>query len=88
MLIQFIIVGRIDSIIKDDNTINIKVPRNYKNEKGEYEDDLLEIKIFDNLNDTVNDYCKQEDIVGVKGRIQSKNILIAEKVTFLSSKSE
>lgn len=44
--------------------------------------------MFNNLSDTLNEYCKVGDLVGVKGRIQSSNILVVEKVTFLSSKKE
>lgn len=90
MLNQLLIVGRIDNIEKDGDKcmLNLKVPRNFKNESGEYEEDFLSIQLFKNISDTVNDYCKSGDIVGVKGRVQSSNILIAEKVTFLSSKKD
>lgn len=89
MLNQLLIVGRIDNIEKEDDKciLNLRVPRNFKNESGEYEEDFLSIQLFKNISDTVNDYCKAGDIVGVKGRAQSGNILIAEKVTFLSSKN-
>ena len=47
---------------------------------------------FDNIAMNTSEYCHKGDIVGVKGRIQridstSELQLIAEKVTFLSSKS-
>ena len=90
MLNQFIIVGRIDTINKEDDKtlLIIKVPRSYKNENGEYESDTIKIQVYNNISEALNDYCKHGDIVGVKGRIQEDNILIAEKVSFLSSKSE
>ena len=90
MLNQFIIVGKIDTVNKEDDKslLIINVPRSYKNENGEYESDTLKIQVYSNISDALNDYCKHGDVVGVKGRIQEDNILIAEKVSFLSSKSE
>ena len=87
---QIIIVGRISDIRneKDDCYIDLVVSRNYKNENGEYEEDVLSIKLFNNIGNTVTEYCKPGDIVGIKGRAESGNILVAEKVTFLSSKKE
>ena len=45
MLNNFVIVGRINNIdLEDDKCILIlKVPRSYKNENGEYEEDLITI---------------------------------------------
>ncbi len=54
---------------------------------------------FDNIAENTSEYCSKGDIVGVKGRIQSRTLekdgnkeyvteIIAEKVTFLSSKRE
>lgn len=90
MLNQIIIVGRISNLKKDEHNhyIELKVPRSYKNENGEYEEDILSIKLFNNISDTVMEYCKNGDIVGVKGRAETGNVLVAEKVTFLSSKKE
>ncbi len=90
MMNNFMIVGRIDSINKEDDKslLIINVPRSYKNENGEYESDTIKIQVYNNISDALNDYCKHGDVVGVKGRIQENNILIAEKVSFLSSKSE
>lgn len=90
MLNNFMVVGRINNIdLEDDKcTLAMKVTRSYKNENGEYEEDLINIQVFDNLSNTLNEYCKTGDLVGVKGRIQNSNALIAEKITFLSSKKE
>lgn len=90
MLNNFMVVGRINNIdLEDDKCIlAMKVTRSYKNENGEYEEDLINIQVFDNLSNTLNEYCKTGDLVGVKGRIQNSNVLIAEKITFLSSKKE
>lgn len=80
-------------------TMTLAIPRSYKNADGEYETDFINIKVWDGIAQNVSDYCKKGDIVGVKGRLQSyevENILeekeykmevVAEKVTFLSSRS-
>lgn len=94
MLNQFIIVGRIvKDLEKESNVITIAIPRHYKNEDGEYETDFVDVAIDGTLAKTTIEYCKKGDIIGVKGSIKSeisndirKMILVAERVTFLSSK--
>lgn len=75
----------------------LAVPRSFKNMDGEYETDFLPCSLWEAVASNVNEYCKTGDMIGVKGRLVS-NIyekddkkhyeieLIAEKVTFLSSK--
>lgn len=94
MLNQFLLVGRIVKNIKNNN-VTIAITRNHKNENGEYETDFIDVIIKGSIAKTTAEYCKKGDIIGVKGSIQSntskhtrKIILIAEKVTFLSSKKE
>ena len=94
MLNQFIIVGRIvKDLEKESNVITIAIPRHYKNEDGEYETDFVDVAIDGTLAKTTIEYCKKGDIIGVKGSIKSeisndirKMLLVAERVTFLSSK--
>lgn len=89
---QIILVGR---LVKDpreerDGTLTLAVPRSYKNADGVYETDFVPCRIWGNMAETTMEYCRKGDIVGVKGRLQSTNGMIevvAEKVTFLSSKS-
>ena len=91
---QFIIVGRIvKDLEKDSNVITIVIQRHYKNENGEYETDFVDVAIDGTLAKTTIEYCKKGDIISVKGSIRSeksndirKMILVAERVTFLSSK--
>lgn len=87
MLNNFVVVGRINNIDLEENKcmLTLKVPRSFKNKDGEYEEDLITVQVFNNLSDTLNEYCKTGDLVGVKGRIQNSNVLIAEKITFLSN---
>jgi single-strand DNA-binding protein len=80
-------------------TMTLAIPRSFKNENGEYETDFITCRLFNNIAENTAEYCKKGDIVGVKGRLQSiveENVLeekvfktevIAEKVTFLSSRS-
>lgn len=94
MMNQFIIVGRIvKDLEKESNVITIAIPRHYKNEDGEYETDFVDVAIDGTLAKTTIEYCKKGDIIGVKESIRSeisndirKMILVAERVTFLSSK--
>lgn len=93
MLNQSVLVGRITTINKDseDNKINvtISVPRNYKNENGEYETDMINCTLWKSIASNVNEYCHVGDLIGIKGRIQTTkdNVmeLVAEKVTMLAT---
>lgn len=81
------------------SNIAIAVPRNYKNEEGVYETDFIEVTMWNGIAENTASYCHKGDIVGVKGRIQvdsyekdgeKKTVqkVIAERLTFLSSKSK
>lgn len=103
MLNQIVIVGRLvqDPEIKElengtkTSYITLAVPRNYKNGDGIYETDFIPVKLYKGIAESTTEYCKIGDMVGVKGRVQSrkeedKNIIeiIAERITFLSSRKE
>lgn len=77
----------------------LAVPRPYKNIEGEYESDFISCKLWQGIATSTTDYCKKGDLVGIKGRLQTYNYeteegkkylteVIAEKVTFLSSKNK
>lgn len=104
MLNQIILVGRLTrdiTVNKSENgikvaTITLAIPRSFKNSNGEYETDFVDCVAFDNIAENTKEYCSKGDIVGVKGRVQSRIVekedkkeniveIIAEKVTFLSS---
>lgn len=107
MLNQVILVGRLTrnvTVNKSDKgikvaTIGLAIPRSFKNSDGVYDTDFIDCVLFDSVADNTSEYCNKGDIVGVKGRIQSRIIedgdnkenimeIIAEKVTFLSSKKQ
>jgi len=108
VLNQTVIVGR---IVKDpelretDNgskvtNITLAVPRSFKNSDGEYDTDFISCVLWKGIAESTTEYCKKGDLVGIKGRIQTRNIeledesrrhiveVVAEKVTFLSSKNK
>lgn len=92
MMNQIILVGRLvrDPRDEGDSKLTLAVPRSYKNADGVYETDFVPCRIWGSMAETTMEYCRKGDIVGVKGRLQSTNGIIevvAEKVTFLSSKS-
>ena len=108
MLNQTVIVGRIvkDPELRETESgrkvtnITLAVPRSFKNSNGEYETDFISCVLWKGIAESTSEYCHKGDLVGIKGRIQSKNIelddetkrqiveVVAEKVTFLSSKRE
>lgn len=100
MLNQMVIVGRIAhdlEIIEQENRkvvkVLINVPRNFKNNDGVYDTDIIECILYDNVAENIAEYCKKDDIVGIKGRIERLDIndsmqLVADKVTFLSTSKE
>ena len=104
MLNQSLLVGRIVDtpvIVKEEDEsftiVTLSVPRSFRNENGEYDNDVIPCKLWNSIAENTVEYCKQGDLIGVKGRVQSRVIenedkkeyiteIIAEKVTFLSSK--
>lgn len=80
--------------------ITLAVPRSYKNMNGEYDTDFISCVLWKGVAESTAAYVKRGDLVGIKGHIQTRNIetdednfkqvteVVAEKVTFLSSKKE
>ena len=85
---------------KERSQITLAVPRSYKNADGEYDTDFVDCVLWGGVATNTAEYCHKGDIVGVKGRIQTSNYetengekkkstqIVAEKITFLSSKKE
>lgn len=104
MLNQAVLVGR---LVRDPElrttesgkkitTITLAIQRNFKNADGKYDVDFIDCVLWESVARSTSDYCSKGDIVGVKGRIQSRvnekkdkkqylTEIIAEKVTFLSN---
>lgn len=94
MLNQAVLVGRIAKIEETEKGTNIvmAIPRSYKDTNGEYPTDMIKVRLLGNIARSTLDYCRKGDLIGVKGSLQSGRkgtiILNAEKVTFLSSRSQ
>lgn len=84
---------------KKVSNITLAVPRSYKNAEGEYDTDFLDCTLWGSVAENTAEYCRKGDMIGVKGSFQSdsyevdgetkyKTNIVAEKVTFLSSKSK
>ncbi len=105
MLNQSVIVGRLvrdPELYETDNgnkvtSITLAVPRSYKNMDGEYDTDFISCTLWKGVAENTVEYCHKGDLLGIKGRLQSRTIeeeeknktiieLVADKVTFLSSK--
>lgn len=82
---------------KDYTSITLAVQRPYKNSEGFYISDFIKCILWNGIAKNVNEYCHKGDLIGVKGRLQIRTYeeneetkyiteIIAEKVSFLSSK--
>ena len=82
MLNQIVMVGRLvkDVELKEGENgskfanLSLAIPRSFKNAEGKYETDFVNCTAFDNIATNTAEYCRKGDIVGVKGRIQSRII--------------
>ena len=105
MLNQVVFVGRLvrDPELKESEggnkftNITVAVPRSYKNVDGEYDTDFIDCRLWTGVAENTAEYCKKGDLIGVKGRIETRTYkeneevkylteIIAEKITFLSNK--
>lgn len=102
---QVLLVGRLcqePEVITTENdkkrsVITLAVSRTYKNSEGIYEADFIRCVLWNNVALNTFAYCHTGDIVGIKGRLQTRVYeketddkkyimeVIAEKITFISS---
>lgn len=90
MMNQVVLVGRLVKELQDKD-LYIAVPRQYKNEDGEYEKDIIKCIVKDTMIENINNYCKVGDVIAIKGRMESNNNsqdIIVEKITFLAQRTE
>ena len=101
MLNNTLIIGRLVSAPeinetengKKESIITLAVPRPYRNYDGEFDTDFIPCVLFGGIAENTALYCKSGDLVGIKGRLSRTSEdeplkIIAEKVTFLSSRKE
>lgn len=96
---QLCIVGR---LTKEPTweIITIAVKRSYKNEEGVYETDFIDVLLSKKIAQNVAEYCRKGDVIGIKGSLENRDIddgdghiihknmiVVADKVTFLSSRN-
>lgn len=107
MLNQVILVGRLvrtpelqlTESGKKRSIATLAVNRGFKNQNGEYDTDFIDCTLWTGVAESTSEYCKSGDIIGVKGRLQTRLIdnedgtkhkkmeIVADRVTFLSSSS-
>jgi single-strand DNA-binding protein len=85
---------------KKVSSLVLAVQRTYKNTEGVYEADFIRCTLWNAVASSTSEYCHKGDIVGIKGRLQVSSYetengekkyvidVVAEKVTFLSSKRQ
>lgn len=103
---KVIIIGRNvkDIELKQTSTgtsvaeFSVAVKRDYKSTNGEYDSDFFNCVAFKNTAELISKYVKKGDMVGVDGKLQTRNYtnkegrkiyvteIIVEKVEFLSTK--
>lgn len=107
MLNQVILVGRLvkDPELRETDTgkkvtnIILAVPRSYKNSEGQYDTDFISCVLWQGVAENTVEYVKKGDLLGIKGRIQTRSIedeeeyksfvdIVADKITFLSSRTK
>lgn len=108
MLNQTVLVGRLvhepelrmTESGKKVTNITLAVPRNFKNGEGEYDTDFISCTLWQGVAENTVQYVGKGDLVGVKGRLQTRQIeldeekkrnsveVVAEKITFLTSKNK
>ncbi len=77
--------------------ITIAVSRDYRNSDGIYDADFIRCVLWNGIASATKDYCHKGDVVGVKGKLQSRTYetednqkkhiieVIVDKVSFISS---
>ena len=81
MLNQTVIVGRIVRDLEVHETesgnkvaqLTLAVPRSFKNINGEYDTDYIPCVLWRGVAENTAEYCKKGDLVGIKGRIQTRS---------------
>ena len=82
MLNQLVLVGRLvkkPELKESENKakyayITLAVPRSFKNINGEYDTDFVDCILWDAAATNTVEYCDKGDIIGIRGRIQTRYI--------------
>ena len=105
MINSTILVGRLVRNIevrftKDEKAVGnftLAINRRFKNQNGEYETDFIDCVIFGKQAETMAQYTKKGDLIGIEGSIQKRTYedkeknkhyiteIMVEKITFLQT---
>ena len=108
MLNKVILIGRTTREVELRRTSNgtavstftLAVDNRFVLKDGKSSTDFISCVLWKGVAESTAEYCKKGDLVGIKGRIQTRDVeledethkkyveVIAEKVTFLSSKRQ
>lgn len=99
MLNQIVLVGRItkEPELKELESgkkvcnLTLAVQKPFKNLEGVYETDFINTALWDHIAENTVNYCHKGDVVGIKGRLQSRDNkleVVTEKLSFLSKSKE
>ena len=84
---------------KKVGNFTLAINRDYKNINGEYETDFINCVVFGEQAETLNKYTQKGDLIGVQGRLQTRNYedkegkkhyiteVLVNKVQFLSTRN-
>ena len=105
MINSVVLIGRLTRNIEVRYTSNEKavgnftlaINRRFKNQNGEYETDFIDCVVFGKQTETMAQYTKKGDLIGVEGSIQKRAYedkegnkryateIMVEKITFLQT---
>lgn len=86
MINQVVLVGRLvqDPVIKEvsggKNVCEVKVAlqRPFKNQQNQYDTDFIKVAFWEYLAININEYCKKGYVIGIRARLQSRSVKVAE----------
>lgn len=97
---QVILIGRLANIqnVKTENggnkvIVTMAIPQTFKNIDGIYDTNFVDCTLFGMIAENTIEYCRKGDLIAIRGRVQRIDTekpleIIAEKVSFLSSRKE
>lgn len=94
MFNQVFLVGRIaEDYSKDSSILTVEIKKNGTDNM--FETGSVDVTIKGIISQSLSEYCKKGDIIGIKGTVQSivednvkKNLIVTNKITLISSKKE
>lgn len=84
-----LVIGRVNEIIDSGNHTLLKLRTKGADNNDDY---AVKCLLTNNISKMTNEYVKEDDLIGVKGHLQSDDddnmFVFAERITFLSSQRE